>query len=231
MGNYMKLFFAISIFLFSYSYSMGQQDTLRGNYSDGKPKYIYIYPKLDGKYNGLCKRWHPNGQIWSKGIWVDGKQEGLHFVYFENGKIQMKTWYLNGEISKVKSYYSNGNKMLFNKSRKKSSKKIMWYENGKKLTKEKHLNGKPINCSESISLNNKDQNINQETCFCGNTPVFLKDSVYVDSTGTPVNLNYKKIIIQWHQTGKIKSKIKFHKNKGVSKEWDENGVIINEEQI
>ncbi len=65
----------------------------------------------DGKPHGLWKRYyHDNGNLSSKGYYLNGKQHGLCEWYHDNGKLSSKGYYLNGKKHGLcESYHSNGN--------------------------------------------------------------------------------------------------------------------------
>ena len=229
VGNEMRALQLIAVLLLFSVCVQGQIDTLRQDYNNGSPQFIY--PTLDSQYHGNCKQWFPNGQLWSEGNWITGKQDGLQVTYFENGAIQMKSWYKSGAIAKSKLYHANGKKSLFSWTSTNSGKQYFWYESGKKLIKERYKNGHPITCSSAISLDTTPSQVRVESCYCGVIPVFWKDSVYVDSAGNPVNLDYNYQSVEWFESGPMKSKTEYKKGKGYRKEWDANGNLIIEEEL
>ncbi len=54
----------------------------------------------NGKKIGLCIRYHPNGQLESKGIYNNkGQMEGFWEFYFDNGQLMTKGIQSNGTFS------------------------------------------------------------------------------------------------------------------------------------
>ena len=55
----------------------------------------------DGKPEGLCKKYHLNGQLKFEGNWKDDKQEGLWKFYYENGQLESEGNYKEGELRQL----------------------------------------------------------------------------------------------------------------------------------
>ena len=200
---------------------------------------FYIEPTLNGIRHGIFQRWHLNGQLIYQGNYVNGKMDGIHRSYFDNGKIQMKSRYELGKMISQKFYYKNGRKSYFVTYKSNGLIVRSWYENGQKSLLERHKNGFPINCSspllplislDSSATNTKTQQLQEnQQCFCNNEPVFYKNGVYVDSSNNPVNMNYKSVRKVWYENGELKSKYVYKNGERTYKEWDENGVLVIEE--
>lgn len=223
----MKTIILILLFVLNFLSLSSQNDTLIGYHENGN--LSYLYPKLNNKYHGICKRWYPSGKLWSEGKWINGKQYGKHISYFENGEIQFVSWNKKGAFKKSKSYYSNGNKSLFNYYYSNEGLSKYWYENGNKLMVNKYKKGQPISCSRQI-LSDGSVSTENEFCYCGNERVFWKDSAYVDSLGNQVNKKFSYSIKEWYEDGTLKSKTMLKKGKEIKKEYDINGILIKEEE-
>lgn len=223
----MKLIILILIFSFG-SIGFAQSDTIRRFYPNGQLKFEY--PKLNNEYNGLGRQWYENGQLWISGFWINGQLTSVAYNYFKDGSIQMKSWYEKGKVIKTKSYHENGKKSLFESQTKETLKVKYWYNSGKLMSKAKHLNGQPIICISGIFDDNRSLKTEGQNCYAGDKQVFWKDSIYVDSIGNPIQVNYKYYINEYYENGKIKSKTLFKKGITYRKEWDANGLIIKGEE-
>ena len=55
---------------------------------------VYEANYKDGKYDGLFRVWHENGQLRSKVNWKDGEPYGLERVWYEDGQLKFEEyWY------------------------------------------------------------------------------------------------------------------------------------------
>ena len=48
--------------------------------------------------HGYWERYHDNGQLHDKGLWVNGNQVGQHLIYWSNGKLLNKSHYIDGQL-------------------------------------------------------------------------------------------------------------------------------------
>ncbi len=201
------------------------ENKLEEFYNDGTPKEsIEIKNEI---YHGISKKWYPNGQLSFQGNWVHGKKEGWHIFYFNNGNISKKMWYQLNEIKKEIVFDIQARKkyfILYHVNNGYTRK--YWYENGKKLSYEKHKNGAPITCITYIPLNNNKNEKEEPSCHCGKKPVFWNGEFYVDNEGNRVNENYEMEYKQWYENGQLKIKTIYKNKKEIKKQWDENGNEI-----
>ena len=59
--------------------------------------------------NGIWEEYYSNGNLESKGVYIDGKEDGLWQEYYENSQLKRKTIYKNGvEDGLWLQYHSNG---------------------------------------------------------------------------------------------------------------------------
>jgi antitoxin component YwqK of YwqJK toxin-antitoxin module len=106
--------------------------TLRKWNDNGELRYICNF--VDGKKNGIEKKWfqnnnleseityfnnikhgefkvyYPNGNLKERGLHYNGMRDGIYRSWFDNGCLESEITYLNGKrITKSKEYYPNGN--------------------------------------------------------------------------------------------------------------------------
>ena len=63
-----------------------------------------------GNRVGIWEFYYSNGNISSKGLYVNGKEEGIWEIYYSNGNIDAKGLYVDGNREGIwESYWSNGN--------------------------------------------------------------------------------------------------------------------------
>ena len=53
---------------------------------------------VNGKKEGLHRKWHDNGQLEKEGSYVNDKREGLWRFWGENGQLEKEESYLNGKL-------------------------------------------------------------------------------------------------------------------------------------
>ncbi len=64
---------------------------------------------IDGKLNGILKRYYESGKLKAEEIYNDGKKNGTTKYYFENGKISQVEDWIDGEINgRIKTYLEDG---------------------------------------------------------------------------------------------------------------------------
>ena len=51
--------------------------------------------------NGLFECWHPNGQVWIRGLFKDGKQGGVWRMWGHDGKKASELLYTNGKLEGI----------------------------------------------------------------------------------------------------------------------------------
>jgi antitoxin component YwqK of YwqJK toxin-antitoxin module len=93
--------------------------------------------------NGIWEEYYSNGNLESKGVYIDGKEDGLWQEYYENSQLKRKTIYKNGvEDGLWLQYHSNG--QLWSKGHYKDGRMIgewnYYDEKGKLLLTENYDN-------------------------------------------------------------------------------------------
>ncbi len=81
---------------------------------------IMLEPYVNGKLNGIAKKWYPNRQLSEARIYIDGFREGIHQGWYPSGKKRFvylyhadlmegvaEDWYEDGKPMK-KMHYKNG---------------------------------------------------------------------------------------------------------------------------
>lgn len=69
----------------------------------------YIYAQDNFSKNGVCETFYENGNLKSKGIYLNNKKEGLHQWWYSNGSIEREGLYINGKKDGLyKWWYPNG---------------------------------------------------------------------------------------------------------------------------
>jgi antitoxin component YwqK of YwqJK toxin-antitoxin module len=77
-------------------------------YEDGKFLEQLEYDNK-GKLNGILKKWHPNGHLFSEYSFKDGAHHGMSREWYDNGNIAYEANYEEGEIKgTAKSWSKNG---------------------------------------------------------------------------------------------------------------------------
>ncbi|MCH1478554.1 MAG: toxin-antitoxin system YwqK family antitoxin, partial [Crocinitomicaceae bacterium] len=101
-------------------------------YKNGKLKSEANYK--GGKKEGPCKNWYSNGQLKSEFVYKDGKYDGIHREWHENGQLKSKRNYKRGKQYGIwRMWYENG-QLVFEADCNESKFDGLyrgWYENGK----------------------------------------------------------------------------------------------------
>ena len=88
---------------------------------------------LNGKEEGVFKKWYPNGQLIEIRVYIDGKKEGLHQGWWENGLRKFEYHFQNAEHQgELKEWSKTGQPYRFfhyQMGYEEGSQK-MWWENG-----------------------------------------------------------------------------------------------------
>jgi len=102
-----------------------------GLYQNGDSLFSGSY--LNGKEEGIFKKWYPNGQLVETRIYIDGNKEGFHQGWWENGAKKFEYHFLNAEHDgELKEWDKNGQPYRFfhyKKGYEEGSQK-MWWSNG-----------------------------------------------------------------------------------------------------
>jgi hypothetical protein len=102
-----------------------------GLYQNGDSLFSGSY--LNGKEEGIFKKWYPNGQLVETRIYIDGNKEGFHQGWWENGAKKFEYHFLNAEHDgELKEWNKNGQAYRFfhyKKGYEEGSQK-MWWSNG-----------------------------------------------------------------------------------------------------
>ena len=82
-------------------------DVQKSYWDNGKLKSELRY--ADGKLNGECVWYYPNGQQWMRVNYVDDIKDGVVLTYAENGKLTAEEYYTGGKLNgPFKKWYDNG---------------------------------------------------------------------------------------------------------------------------
>jgi len=103
-----------------------------------------FYLELEKLENGKWTEWHENGEIKSKGKYLNGKRNGKWTEWHDNGEIKSEGEYLNGEKNgKWTQWHDNGQKHTEGEyvNGEKSGNLTSWYSNGQKREEGEYING------------------------------------------------------------------------------------------
>ncbi len=76
-------------------------------YPSGKQEYSAEY--INGKLDGLSRRWSEDGYLISESVYSHGKLHGIWKKYYENGNTRYKAHYFHGQKHGEEIwYYENG---------------------------------------------------------------------------------------------------------------------------
>ncbi|MBL4735671.1 MAG: hypothetical protein JKY18_10130 [Flavobacteriales bacterium] len=201
-----------------------QVDTSRGYFPDGQLKFEY--PTLNGQYHGFCQQWYPGGQLKITGYFDNGKVTGNSKHYYESGAISYDND-LKKDVGITRAFFEDGRKKHYAVNEPNSSVSKVWNENGKMILKTVYKNGFGVSCMAQETASGPVK----ETCSYNGIQVFLKDSLYVDSVGTPVKYTESYSSKEFYDNGRKKSKMVIKKGKGVQMAWDENGKLTEKKKI
>jgi uncharacterized protein len=82
---------------------------IRTYYDEAKTQLHEEYYEVDGKKEGVYKRYYDNGQLWEECNYVNGKLNGEYKQYHDNGQLEAKCNYVNGETyGESVEYFSEG---------------------------------------------------------------------------------------------------------------------------
>ena len=100
---------------------------------------------IDGKRDGIHRRWHENGQLIAEGNNIDGKLDGIIRMWHENGQLIVEGNYINGkEDGIIRSWHENG--QLLSKGNYMDGKKDgihrVWHSNGQLIGEGNFIDGK-----------------------------------------------------------------------------------------
>lgn len=88
---------------------------------------------LNGKEEGIFKKWYPNRQLAETRIYIDGNKEGFHQGWWENGKRKFEYHFLNAENNgELKEWAKTGQPYRFFHYRmgQEEGSQKMWWANG-----------------------------------------------------------------------------------------------------
>ena len=64
---------------------------------------------IDDKMNGIYKRYHENGQLWIEVNYIDNEKNGIYKSYYENGQLWLEVNYIDDKENGIyKLYYQDG---------------------------------------------------------------------------------------------------------------------------
>ena len=89
-------------------YINGKKDGIHKKwYEDGQLE-IEINFK-DGKWDGIFKEWYENNQIKQEGNWENNRTIGLWKIWYENGQLKSESDFINGKFDGLyRDWYENG---------------------------------------------------------------------------------------------------------------------------
>lgn len=87
---------------------LGQEKT--GEWSFFKDsKVVSSENYVNGKKNGVSKRWYTTGELLEESTWKDDKLDGIYRSYFQDGKLYQESNYVQGQRSgPFKTWFSDG---------------------------------------------------------------------------------------------------------------------------
>lgn len=100
--------------LFSlFSAPLFSQEVQKEFYDDAKSQVKAEINLKDGKREGMCKTFHPNGKVKQEATFKDDKKSGVYIEYYESGNKKIECNYVNGFLSGIyKEFHDNGNLKL-----------------------------------------------------------------------------------------------------------------------
>jgi len=63
-------------------------------------------------YTGIYEEYDDNGQLSTKGSYLNGKANGVREYYYDNGQLRSKGSYLNGKKSGIWEYYNEDGSLV-----------------------------------------------------------------------------------------------------------------------
>jgi antitoxin component YwqK of YwqJK toxin-antitoxin module len=63
-----------------------------------KSDWYHYFEDDEGRYQGECKRWDENGQLYIHCFWVNGKLHGERKRCFSNGTLMYHDFYVDDEV-------------------------------------------------------------------------------------------------------------------------------------
>jgi len=118
------------------------EQVLDGAQKEKKP------PKLEETENGSFVNYYENGEILSKGTYLNGKLNGEYFRFFENGQLMNRKTYANGITDgPYEWYYENGQlreKGAFKDGKGRDGEVVMFHRAGQLRFRRVYKNGKRI---------------------------------------------------------------------------------------
>ena len=122
----------------------------------------------DGQLNGLCMRWHDNGQLMYREIYKDGALDGISKYWYKNGQLEMELLRHEGlpaglTDNSYEKYWNENGQLIYMTECEKAYDYVYkeWYDNGQLKSESNHKNG------EVISTKCFDENGNLKECDWG----------------------------------------------------------------
>ena len=100
-------------------------------YSNGQIKSKGSF--IDGEKDGKHIEYYENGQIKFEGSFITGKEDGKHIKYYENGQLELKVTYKKGKKDGLREEYNENGQLKLKTNYKEDNRDGLWeeyYENG-----------------------------------------------------------------------------------------------------
>ena len=91
------------------------------NHANGKPRMVGHV--ANGKEEGICRTWYPNGQLKDECVYKDGRRTGLYKGWHENGKPSFESSFKDGKEDGLCKGWDDAGKLSYE----------LKYKDGKRL--------------------------------------------------------------------------------------------------
>ncbi len=165
---------------------------------------------VDGRWEGIYRKWYQSGQLKGEGNFENGKYHGLVRVWYENGQLQVESNYENGK------YHGLGR---------------MWYEDGQLQVEWNHENGEPHGLGREWYENGQ---LKGEWNYENGEVHGLVRNWYENGQlkGEWNYDNGEMVGLQrdWYENGQLRVESNYENGElhGLSREWYENGQLMGE---
>jgi len=184
-----------------------------------------------GVRQGADIYWHANGQMKSRGRYVDGRRHGLFEYWHENGQASALIKYSYGrKVGPVTSWHENGQKKQerFFREGRKEGKERGWYANGQLQSQANFVNG---GFDGTYTQWHPDGEKKTEASFENGRQhgpmARWYESGQPKTEATFVNGEYERVATSWYSNGQKELEQAFENGKrgGLQKQWYEDGSV------